>query len=112
MKDVTAVPKIADYALTYHGFWDADPEGVCRVRVFDGPGANPVLVLTDAPDNPSTSVTNLVKTLAAEQIAKHFPHRFDHVPPAVVIQPGRLRLVGPAADHTPGSRSPARPGAS
>ena len=36
-----------------------------------------MIVCTELPDNPSTSVTNMAEILAAELIARHFPQRFD-----------------------------------
>jgi len=78
------LPKTADYRYDYRGFWQS--EGFCRIRVFEAPGRTPVIVATELPDNPGTSITNLVEYLAPEIIAKHFPHRFEEEEPVVWIE--------------------------
>ena len=44
------------------------------------------MVCTELPENANTSVTNAVEYLAAEVIAKHFPHRFEFEEPVVWIE--------------------------
>src|SRR5918993_4176098 len=73
-----------DYTHRYRGLWTEG--GVCRVRVYDAPDATPVIVVTELPENENTSITNLMEYLAAELIAKHFPHRFDYPEPAIVVE--------------------------
>lgn len=78
------LPKTADYRYDYRGFWQS--EGFCRIRVFEAPGRSPVIIATELPNNPGTSITNLVEYLAPEIIAKHVPHRFEAAEPVVWIE--------------------------
>jgi hypothetical protein len=80
--------KTADYEYAFRGTWDREPKGRCRVRILEAVGTPPVLILTELTANPSTSVTNLVEVLAAELIARHFPHRFEVVgeEPVILIE--------------------------
>src|SRR5215204_4176559 len=84
-----SLTKTADYRYAFRGTWDKEPEGRCRVRILEGQGKEqPVMILTELRDNPSTSVTNMIEVLAAELIAKHFPQRFEAVreDPVVLIE--------------------------
>jgi hypothetical protein len=78
--------KTADYLHQFRGMWDREPEAVCWVRVFAEEGQTPVIVMSEHPANPSTSVTNMAELLAAELIQQHFPGRFDFVPPAILLE--------------------------
>jgi hypothetical protein len=78
--------KTADYLHAFRGTWDQDPEAVCWVRVFEEEGQTPVIVMSEHADNPSTSVTNMAELLAAELIQQHFSQRFDHEPPAILLE--------------------------
>jgi hypothetical protein len=80
------MPKTADYLYAYAGMWDRDPEAVCWVRVFEDQDQTPVIVMAEHPRNESTSVTNMAELLAAELIQQHFPQRFDHDPPAILLE--------------------------
>jgi hypothetical protein len=71
----------ADYRYAYRGY-HADG-GVCRVRLFEGTGQVPVVLVSELAENTSTSVTNMAEYLAAELIARHFPARFEAEDPAV-----------------------------
>ena len=71
--------KTADYRYRFRGNFDREAEGTCRVRILEERDRPPVMVLTELNANASTSVTNCVEILAAELIAKHFPHRFEVV---------------------------------
>lgn len=98
---------------------------MCRVRIVEGEGSPPVVVLTELHENASTSVTNAVELITAELIAKHFPQRFEvvdddpvvlieHYPPAAEPggrpRPGHLRPGGlPELGAPPGVAG--RPGA-
>ena len=82
----SGMPKTADYLHAFRGMWDREPEAVCWVRVFEEEGQTPVIVMSEHPANPSTSVTNMAELLAAELIQKHFPQRFDHTPPAILLE--------------------------
>jgi hypothetical protein len=59
----------------------------------------PGMVLGEHPDNPSTSVTNMAELLAAGLIQQHFPQRFDHEPPAILLEhyPRELHSSGRTA---------------
>lgn len=73
-----------DYRYRYRGHWTDG--GVCRVRVYEAPGATPVLLVTELPENENTSVTNMAEYLAAELIARHFPHRFEDAEPVIWVE--------------------------
>ena len=83
----TSVPvKLYDGAFRFRGTWDAEPEGVCRVRLFHRGTEPPVLVLTERPENASTSVTNVMEVLAAEAIRHFCRERFEFEEPAIVLE--------------------------
>lgn len=73
-----------DYRYRYRGHWTDG--GVCRVRAYEAPGATPVLLVTELPENENTSVTNMAEYLAAELIARHFPHRFEDAEPVIWVE--------------------------
>ena len=50
---------------------------VCRVETWEQSGCPPLLLLTELPDNPGTSLTNCIGALAAELLAGWFPEAFD-----------------------------------
>lgn len=85
-RDAHGMPKTADYLHAFRGMWDRDPEAICWVRVFEEAGQIPVIVMSEHPQNPSTSVTNMAELLAAELIQAHFPQRFDYTPPAILLE--------------------------
>ena len=60
--------KIHDAPYNYRGYYDREPEGLAHVRLFSRPCERPVIVITDLPENPTTSVTNLMETLVPEII--------------------------------------------
>lgn len=79
-REAGSLTKTHDDRYRFRGIWDQDPEGVCRVRILQRQeGAQPVMILSELDENGSTSVTNLIEVLAAELIARHFPHRFEAV---------------------------------
>lgn len=80
------LPKVHDAPYAYRGTWDAEPEGVCRLRIFAQEGRTPVMVCSELPENPSTSITNLAEILAAELIACYLPHRFEEMEPVVWLE--------------------------
>jgi hypothetical protein len=88
MRDNARNIKTADYVYNHRGFWDEEPHARCRVRFIDRGDAPPILLLSEPPDNESTSVTNMIEVLAAELIAKHCPARFESTdtPPVIVIE--------------------------
>ena len=82
----TGMRKTADYLHAYRGTWDRVPEAVCWVRVFEEDGQTPVIVMSEIPHNVSTSITNMAELLAPELIQRHFPHRFEELPPAIFLE--------------------------
>jgi len=81
------LPKTVDAVHRFRGVWDQEPEGICRLRIFQESGRTPVIVCTELDENPSmTSVTNLAEILAAEVIAQYFPARFEELEPVVWIE--------------------------
>ncbi len=80
------MPKTADYLHRYRGTWDQEPKGSCWVRVFAEDGQTPVIVMSELPQNTSTSVTNMAEYLAPELIKRHVPHRFEELPPAIFLE--------------------------
>ena len=83
----TSLPvKLYDGAFRFRGTWDAEPEGVCRVRLFHRGNEPPVLFLSELPENASTSVTNAMEVLAAEAIRHLCPERFEFPEPAIVLE--------------------------
>lgn len=82
----SGMPKTADYLHRFRGTFDREPRGVCWVRVFEEDGQTPVIVMGELPQNTSTSVTNLAEVLAPELIRRHFPERFEELPPAIFIE--------------------------
>jgi hypothetical protein len=67
----------------FRGVWGG--EGVCRIRVYEAPDHVPVVVISDLPDNPDTSTTNLIEYLAYEAIRAHLPNRLEETEPAIVL---------------------------
>lgn len=51
------------------------------MQIFPGSDGIPVVILTELPSNDSTSVTNLIESLAAEVLEKYLPDRVGHTPP-------------------------------
>ena len=80
------MPKTADYIYAFHGTWDLEPHGVCWVRMFEEEGQTPVIVVSELPQNTSTSVMNMAEHLAPELLQRHFPHRFEELPPAIFLE--------------------------
>ena len=80
------MPKTADYLYHFRGMWDKEPEAICWVRVFEDEGQTPVIVMSELPQNTSTSVTNMAELLAPELIQRHFRHRFEEDPPAIFLE--------------------------
>jgi hypothetical protein len=80
--------KTHDFRYPFRGYYDREPGGACRVRILQEPGKPPILVLTELPENETTSVTNLMETLAPELIGRHLPHRYEVIDeePAIVIE--------------------------
>jgi hypothetical protein len=76
--------KTHDYTYDYRGLHT--PGAKCRIRVYERAGDVPVVIATELPDNDNTSVTNIAEYLAAEIIARHFPHRFEEENPVIWIE--------------------------
>lgn len=86
---------IEDYTHTFYG-----PTGIrsaCRVRFYlpdaaepgETLGDAPVVIVSELPDNPGTSVTNAIEQIAAELMVAHrltmgrAPVLVEHFPPGV-----------------------------
>ncbi len=67
--------KTYDYTHRYRGIWHG---GWCRIAVYEPDvgeeGRCPVIVAAERDDNAGSSVTNMAEYLAAEVVARHFPH--------------------------------------
>jgi hypothetical protein len=63
------VKKTHDYIHRYRGYWSDG--GRCRIRIYHEDGCPPVVICSQLPDNPNTSVTNMAEYLAAEIIEEH-----------------------------------------
>ena len=61
--------KTHDYIHHYRGYWSDG--GRCRIRIYHEDGRAPVVICSQLPDNPNTSVTNMAEYLAAEVIEEH-----------------------------------------
>jgi len=68
-----------DYIHYYRGYWSDG--GKCRIRIYREDGQAPVVICSQLPDNPNTSVTNMAEYLAAEVIVEHCLH-----PPLVWVE--------------------------
>src|SRR5690349_18470569 len=77
---------ILTFDTIYHfrGFWDDG--GICRLRIFESDDGPPVVVLTELPENTTTSITNLIEHLAPEIIRAYLPARAHELPPAVFLE--------------------------
>ena len=78
--------KIADYLHSFPADTAGKPQGICWVRVFDREGETPVVVLSELPQNLSASVTDMAEYLAPEMVRRHFPHRFEAIPPVIFLE--------------------------
>src|SRR5215204_6030403 len=63
------VKKTHDFIHRYRGYWSDG--GKCRIRIYGEDRSAPVVICSQLPDNPNTSVTNMVEYLAAEVIEEH-----------------------------------------
>jgi len=64
-----SMKKTHDYVHNYRGYWSNG--GRCRIRIYREDGRAPVVICSQPPDNPNTSVTNMAEYLAAEVIVEH-----------------------------------------
>ncbi len=71
--------KTHDDTHHYRGIWRDG--GRCRIEIYTPEAGEaerrPVIVATELDDNAGPSVTNVAEYLAAEVIARHFPHLLD-----------------------------------
>ena len=65
--------KTLDTIYHYRGYYHDG--GICRIRIYQREGALPVVVATELPNNPNTSITNMSERLAADVLRDHLPHR-------------------------------------
>jgi hypothetical protein len=63
------VKETHDYIHYYRGYWSEG--GGCRIRIYQEDGQVPVVICSELPDNPNTSVTNMAEYLAAEVIREY-----------------------------------------
>ena len=56
--------KIADKMIKYRGYGPFI--GLCRLRIYKESGRKPVIIVTQFPDNPGTSITNVAEGLARQ----------------------------------------------
>jgi len=63
------VKKTHDYIHYYRGYWSEG--GKCTIKIYQEDGSTPVVICSQLPDNPNTSVTNMAEYLAAEVIEEH-----------------------------------------
>jgi hypothetical protein len=45
-----------------------------------------IMVMGELLQNTSTSVKNMAELLTPELVQKHFPHRFEELPPAIFLE--------------------------
>ncbi len=71
--------KTHDYTHHYQGIWRDG--GRCRIEIYVPEAGeaerHPVVVAIELDGNEGSSVTNVVEYLAAEIVARHFPHLLD-----------------------------------
>jgi hypothetical protein len=99
------MPLLADFEHHYHGMMAV--RSVCRIRVYQLESGMTVVIATELPDNPGTSVTNWAEFLASEMRRRfvapggalawieHDPER----PGRTVLRPGAFPLGWDALRH-------------
>ncbi len=92
--------KTHDYVHHYRGYWSEG--GKCRIRIYQEDGQDSVVICSQLPENKNTSVTNMAEYLAPELIQRHFPQRFEELPPAIFLEHS-------AAERTPAGRLGRKP---
>ena len=80
------MPKTVGYPHCCRGTWGLKVNAVCWERGFEEQGRTPVIVMGELPQNMSTSVTNMGELPAPELIQRHFPQRFEELPPAIFLE--------------------------
>jgi hypothetical protein len=63
-----------------HPYWYTGYHGrpaCCRLETWGEHGTPPVLLLTELPEHPGTSVTNRIEVLAAQAVARYFPQLLE-----------------------------------
>jgi hypothetical protein len=61
--------KAHDYIHNYRGYWSDG--GKCRIRIYREDGQSAVVICSQLPDNPNTSITNMAEYLAADVVMEH-----------------------------------------
>jgi hypothetical protein len=69
------VIKTHDVIFPYRGYHSDG--GITRIRVYDRPERSPLVIATELPENPNTSITNLCEYLAWEVGRAYLPGRFE-----------------------------------
>jgi hypothetical protein len=100
-----------DRLLTYPGRFGID--GLCHIRVYQQDGRLPVVIAGGLDDNPGTSVTNAIETVAHEvkrtlfadgrefRLIEHYPTQINQLPP-----PSFMLLTFTLSEGTPGFIDP------
>jgi hypothetical protein len=95
------MPLTKDVIHEYFGYHTLG--AVCRVRVYERPGAIPVIVATELPENQNTSITNMAEYLAAEIPARYLPGVLDsdQAPPFIWVEhyPAERRPYGSREEY-------------
>jgi hypothetical protein len=91
------MPPTLDVIHTYPGFFGA--ESRCRIRIYRPPGFPPVVLASELPENPGTSITNLVEQLAAEVLGRYLDERRGYLRPLIWVEHYPPRAEG-ARDET------------
>ena len=91
-KAIQPLRKSHDYLYEYRGLWQDG--ATVRIRIYSGPLIRPVVITTEPPDNPGSSVTNMVEYLAAEIIEQHFSDTADEHGRPVFIEHYPPRQLG------------------
>lgn len=91
-----AVSQTHDYRHFYRGLHGSP--SVCRIRVYRGSGDATLVIASELPDNPGTSITNVAEMLATEMEWRHCPDPGDRM---IWIEhyPVREALRGMRADE-------------
>jgi len=103
------MPLLADFQHHYHGMMAF--RSVCRIRVSQLESGMTVVIATELPDNPGTSITNWAEFLASEMRRRfvppggalawieHDPERPGRCAAARTVRPGALPVGWSTRPH-------------
>ena len=80
------MPKTADYLYAFRGTFDREPHGITWLWVSGEASQTPVIVMGELPQNTSTSETSMAEYLVPQLIQRHFPQRFEELPPVIFLE--------------------------